>query len=253
MVFARSSNRSDAAPRAKPGGSASAFCAPVKTKSSFQASLTRGDPASDVTASTKSITSSNWWATRESSSSGASAPVEVSEWTRLTASTSERLMASCSRSGSMVFPNGTSSRTTSRPQAAAMAANRSPNAPLTSESTRFRTPDRTAISMNPVAEQVPMMTSRRVRNSRFRGSAAALPVREELVGAFGVDRLHGVGYREEPGRRMPLEQAFDGVPVAHVQGHPVQDDALGIQLGERGLDVRVGEYVEPVFVEQQVA
>ena len=106
----------------------------------------------------------NSWTTSASSLRGANAPVEVSECTSVTASTSERVSASWSISGSIVRPGATSNLTTSRPHACAMAAKRLPNAPLTKESTRERTPDRTAISMNAVAAAVPITGRPEVRN-----------------------------------------------------------------------------------------
>jgi hypothetical protein len=65
-------------------------------------------------------------------------------------------------SGSTVSPRGTSSRTTSCPHACVIPANRSPNAPPTRLSARPLTAQRAAISMNPVAEQVPISTRREV-------------------------------------------------------------------------------------------
>jgi hypothetical protein len=91
---ARSSIRGDATPSASPGGNASAFCEPVKTKSRFHAAVSTGDPASEVTASTRNNTSSNSETTLAMSAIGASAPVDVSECTALTASRSVRRIAS---------------------------------------------------------------------------------------------------------------------------------------------------------------
>src|SRR5947209_8696383 len=48
-VLARSTMRSDATPRARPGGNARAFWDPVKTKSRSQASDSTGDPAIELT------------------------------------------------------------------------------------------------------------------------------------------------------------------------------------------------------------
>ncbi len=164
---------------ARPGGSASAFCAPVRTKSSCHSSVSTGNPANEVTASTRSITSSNSCTTAASSSRGAKAPVDVSECTKVTASTSLRVIASRSMSGSTVLPGATSSVTTSRPHAWAMAANRFPKAPLTTESTRWRTPDRIAISMNAVAEHVPTTGRPAVRNRERRPSC--IPARSSVI------------------------------------------------------------------------
>jgi len=91
--------------------------------------------------------------------------VDVSEWTQVTASTGVRRSASRSISGSTALPSGTSRRIPSLPQAPTSAAKRSLNAPLTSDNARRRTPFRTAISMKPVADVVPMRTGRAVRAS----------------------------------------------------------------------------------------
>ena len=50
-----------------------------------------------------------------------------------------------------------------------------------------------------------------------------------------------------------LEQPFNRVLVAHVQGDPVQHDVVGIEHVQHGEDIAVGEDVEPVLVEQDVA
>src|SRR3972149_2574634 len=141
-------------------------------------------------------------------------------------------------SGSTVWPGDTLRRTTSRPDAATIAANRSPNAPLTSDRARCRTPDRTAISMKPVAEQVPTSTRRWLRNSCCSGCTIPParggggdeppppppPLPQQPLGLLGVNRLHRVGDRIESGVGPALEQALDGGLVAHVQGPAVKHD-----------------------------
>ena len=156
-------------PSASPGGRASAFCEPASTKSRPQRSVSTGDAASDVTASTSSSTSSNSWTTAARASRSCSTPVDVSEWTRVTASTGVRRSASRSTSGSTAHPSGTSRRTHSLPQARTRFANRSLKEPLTRERARCRTPFRTASSMNPVADVVPTSTRRDVRHRRASG------------------------------------------------------------------------------------
>ena len=100
-------------------------------------------------------------------------PVEVSECTTVTASTGVRRSASRNMSGSIAQPSGTSRRMLSLPQAPTRRANRSLNAPFTSDKARRRTPFRTAISMKPVADAVPTITGPDVRNNR--PSPAAIP------------------------------------------------------------------------------
>ena len=85
--------------------------------------------------------------------------MEVSECTIVTASTGVRRRASRSCSASTATPSGTSRRTHSFPTAVTSFAKRSLKAPLTTDSARRRTPLRTAISMKPVADVVPIMTS----------------------------------------------------------------------------------------------
>src|SRR5438094_868691 len=214
-VFARSTRRSEATPSASTGGRASAFCEPVRTKSSArpppQRSVSTGEPASDVTASTSNSTSSNSRTTAASAATSCSTPVDVSEWTRVTASTGVRRSASRSMSGSTAQPSGTSSRMHSLPQAPTSFANRSLNDPLTSESARWRTPLRTASSMNPVADD------------------------------------------EQPGMGSPFEQALHRRLVTHVGGHAVQHDVFGVEQVEHCRHVLVGEHVEPMLEEEQVA
>src|SRR3989475_4239212 len=117
--------RSDATPRASPGGSASAYWYPVSAKSSCHRSVSTGEPATDVTASASSSTSSNSRTTAARASRSCNTPVDVSEWTTVTASTGERRSASRSMSGSTAQPGGTSSRRHSLPQACTSLANRS--------------------------------------------------------------------------------------------------------------------------------
>ena len=78
-VLARSSIRSDATPSASPGGRASAFCEPVSTKSSPHGSVSTGEPASEVTASTSRSTSSNSRTTAARAATSCNTPVDVSE------------------------------------------------------------------------------------------------------------------------------------------------------------------------------
>ena len=157
-------SRFDAAASARPAGRPSAFCVPVKAKSSCQRSNSRGSAPSEATASTSRSTSSCERTTRASDSSGASAPVDVSACTTDTASTPgpSRNRSRCA--GSSARPGGTTTRTTSLPHASAIRAKRSPKCPPTTASSRWRTPARTAASMNPVADDVPTSTGRVVRN-----------------------------------------------------------------------------------------
>ena len=155
--------RSDAAASASPGGKANAFCDPVNTKSRFHVSVSTGEPAMEVTASTRSSTSSNSFTTSAYPATSCNTPVDVSECTQVTASTGVRRSASRSISGSMAPPSATSRRMHSFPDAPTIPAKRSLKAPLTSESARRRTPLRTAISMNPVTDVVPISTGRFVR------------------------------------------------------------------------------------------
>jgi hypothetical protein len=69
-----------------PGGVASPFCEPAKTKSSPQASVSTGAPASEETASTSSSAADSSRTTRAISASGLTTPVEVSLCATVTAS-----------------------------------------------------------------------------------------------------------------------------------------------------------------------
>ena len=78
-----------------------------------------------------------------------------------------------------------------------MPANRSLNAPLTSDSARRRMPLRTAISMKPVAEFVPMNTGRAVRHTApsfgatFCSSFSIAEERCPIIGRIIASRTSG--------------------------------------------------------------
>jgi len=108
-----------------------------------------------------------------------------------------RFNASRSMSGSTAAPSGTSSRMHSLPHAPTMPANRSLKAPLTSDRARRRMPLRTAISMKPVAEFVPMKTGRLVRatapsfGATFWSSFSIAPERCPIMGRIMASRTSG--------------------------------------------------------------
>ena len=142
-----------------------AFWEPESTKSSPRSSARTGAPPALVTASTSTSVSGNSRTARASAPTGLSAPVEVSECTRVTASYRPALSRARTASGSCTPPHGTSRTSTSSPQARAIRAKRPENAPFTSESTRVRAPLRTAASMRPVADDVETRTGRAVPNT----------------------------------------------------------------------------------------
>src|SRR5439155_1128556 len=77
---------SETANNEKPGGSASAFCAPVSITSMPSASISMFTAENDETVSTTSATSGYLARTRQISSSGFITPVDVSLWISVTVS-----------------------------------------------------------------------------------------------------------------------------------------------------------------------
>src|SRR5205814_1546520 len=124
------------------------------------------------------------------------------------------------------------SRMHSLPQAPTSFAKRSLNDPLTSDSARWRTPLRTAISMNPVADVVPTRTVREVRNSLASGCSSPWSSR-----SLALERSPVIV------RRL----------VAHIGGDAVEHDVFGVEQVQHSRHVLVGKHVEPMFVEENVA
>ncbi len=69
----------------------------------------------------------------------------------------------------------------------------------------------------------------------------------------GIDRAHRILDREQPDLRMARHQAFERVLVADVGGDAVQHDGPRLQRADHRVGVRIGEDVEPLLVEQDVA
>src|SRR3990172_3913632 len=285
MVFAFSRSRGAATPKASPGGRASAFCEPVTTKSSPQESVSTGEPPTDVTPSTMTIPSGSSRTAAAISATGLSAPVADSECTSVTASAPDFPASSRTWSASKLSPSSTFATSSSLPQACAMSAKRCEKAPFTRHSTLFRTPLRIAASIRPVAEDVEMITGCWVRKTERRDGAPAGrtsrtarsrvlrledallddvrgldeanallgPLPEQVLGGIPVDRLHCVLHGEQPQLRVALDDPLDGVLVAHVEGDAVEHDGVWREHAEHRFHVLVGEGVEPVLVEQDVA
>ena len=116
---------------ASPGGHDRHFCVPLKQASMRQSSTRSSCPPSDVTASTSSSAPAAC-TSREISSSGWCAPVDVSAWTMPTSlARGCAASAASTAAGSMVLPHGTSTSATVAPWRSAMSAMRAPNTPAT--------------------------------------------------------------------------------------------------------------------------
>ena len=165
--------RSPTAAKAMPGADIQAFCDPVTTRSRPHASISKGTAPRALIASTR-MSASGVTSRIAAASSGIGfvTPVEVSLWVRRTARAfgSSRRAARTS-TGSAARPHSTSRRRTSAPYTSATFANRSPNAPVGTATTRSpgeRT-FTTAVSRAPVPAAVSRRMSARVpKNGRMR-------------------------------------------------------------------------------------
>ena len=81
----------------------------------------------------------------------------------------------------------------------------------------------------------------------------SLPIAEQRRALVGVDGPHRVGHQGEPDVGAMGQQALDGVAVADVERHAVEDDARRRQRAQDRQHVGIGEDVEPVLEEEDVA
>src|SRR6266496_856030 len=148
----------------KPGGSASAFCAPVNITSIPSASISIFTPENDETVSTTSATSGYFARIPQISPSGFITPVEVSLWIKVTVSNFP--VANCRSTilWSICFPQSTCSGSAFFPQRSATSNHLSENAPHMQQSTPRSTKFRIEASITPQAEEVERNTGCFVAN-----------------------------------------------------------------------------------------
>src|SRR6267378_5680030 len=79
------------------------------------------------------------------------------------------------------------------------------------------------------------------------------PFLEQVLGDIPIDRLHRIHDREEAYLRPMLEQTLDRVLVADVERHAVQHDVVGPKGIEDGQNIGIGENVETMLMEENVA
>src|SRR6266487_3973368 len=164
-ISARANAFSETENNEKPGGSASAFCAPVSITSMPSASISIFTAENDDTVSTTSATSGYLVRTRQISSSGFMTPVEVSLWVNVTVSNLP--VASClsTVAGSICFPQSTWSGSAFFPQRFATSSHLSENAPHMQQSTPRSARFLIEASITPHAEEVDRNTGCFVPNN----------------------------------------------------------------------------------------
>src|SRR5437762_7370344 len=129
IFSARENPFSETANNEKPGGSASAFCAPVSIRSIPSASMSIFIAENEDTVSTISATSGYFARTQQISGSGFMTPVDVSLWVNVTVSNLPVANCRSTSFGSMCFPQSTWSGSAFFPQRLATSNHLSENAP----------------------------------------------------------------------------------------------------------------------------
>src|SRR5947208_1486402 len=148
-----------------PGGSASAFCAPVSITSMPSVSISIFSPENEETVSTMSATSGYLARTEQISSNGFMTPVEVSLWVNVTVSNLPVANWRSTFFGSICFPHSTWRGSAFFPQRFATSNHLSENAPHMQHSTPRSTRFRIEASITPHAEEVERNTGCFVPNT----------------------------------------------------------------------------------------
>ena len=123
---------------ARPGAAIQAFCEPVTTRSTPQASISNGTaPRPDTLSTRMSASGAVSRTTAASDAIGFMTEVDVSLWVSSTALyDGSRASSARTTSGSAAWPHSTSILVTSAPYVRAILANRSPNEPIDTPRTR---------------------------------------------------------------------------------------------------------------------
>src|SRR6266536_6403815 len=154
MFSARANAFSETENNEKPGGNASAFCAPVSITSMPSTSISIFTAENEETVSNTSVTSGYFARTEQMSSSGFITPVEVSLWVSVTVSNLPVANCLSTAAGSICFPQSTWSGSAFFPQRFATSNHLSVNAPHIQHSTPRSARLRIEASITPHADDV---------------------------------------------------------------------------------------------------